>query len=207
MSLTNAYIISTNKDTRKKNDYYPTPPIATWALMDKFDDVIPKEIWEPAAGRGWISRELADKYDRVVTSTDLHSYKNSLIKVYTGLDYLNTEMKISAVITNPPYKHGLAEAFVRKAIKESEFVAMFLRLTFMEGKGRYQLFNDYPPNVNVFSSRMNCDEDQFDTIKGQSGGMVAYAWFVWGKNVEPGKISWLYPQYEEIDKFEKFYVQ
>jgi hypothetical protein len=50
------------------------------------------------------------------------------------------------IITTPPYK--FAQAFVEKAlslVSEGHHVAMFLKLTFMEGKGRKELFQKIPP--------------------------------------------------------------
>ena len=81
------------------------------------------------------------------------------------IDYLETKPRATAIVTNPPYKNKLAQRFTEKAINEVDFVAMYLRLTFMESKGRHKLFKNYPPNVLVFSARMNCEEHKFDTFK------------------------------------------
>lgn len=192
MSLANAYVTNKSYDERKENDYYPTPSAATKALVNYYKSVIPDDILEPAAGRGWISATLLEMgYN--VTSTDLYPYENSLVPIKTGVDYMNTQFISPGIITNPPYKKNMAEGFARKAIVESDFCAMFLRLTFMESKRRHKLFKEYPPSVLVFSDRMNCDETRFTDPGGQFGGMVAYAWFVWGKGIIPGSIDWALP--------------
>ena len=51
------------------------------------------------------------------------------------------------IVTNPPY--AFAQEFVEKAlaiIPEGRKVAMFLKLTFLEGKRRAALFENTPPD-------------------------------------------------------------
>jgi hypothetical protein len=204
MTLRNSYIIDKTKKTRVENDYYPTAPLATECLINIYGSIIPSKIWEPAAGRGWISKTLINKGYEVV-STDLHAYKDPLVDIETGVDYLLTSPKASCIITNPPYKNNLAYKFAKKAVEESNFVALFLRLTFMEGTRRYEFFNRHPPTVLVFSGRMNCDETKFHTYSGQLGGMVAYAWFVWSKDLPGHRIDWINPKnHIPINTIEKF---
>ena len=57
------------------------------------------------------------------------------------------------IVTNPPY--AFAQEFVEKAlaiIPEGRKVAMFLKLTFLEGKKRAALFKNYPPPKGVGQS-------------------------------------------------------
>ena len=88
------------------------------------------------------------------------------------------------VITNPPYKY--AKEFVEKAIEsvtDGHKVAMFLKLQFLEGKGRREFFDKYPPKmVYVSSSRIMCAKNgDFDGIKESGGSAVAYCWYIWEK--------------------------
>ena len=56
---------------RQKDDWYPTPEIATRRLLDV--EMFDEQIWEPAAGDGAISRVLKTAcYD--VISSDLNDY-------------------------------------------------------------------------------------------------------------------------------------
>lgn len=59
-------------------------------------------------------------------------------------------------------------------------VAMFLKLQFLEGKARKEMFSKYPPEtVYVFSSRVLCAKNgEFEKYPSSA---VAYAWFVWKK--------------------------
>ena len=85
------------------------------------------------------------------------------------------------IVTNPPYKY--AQEFVEKAlsiIHKGKKVAMFLKLTFLEGKARRTLFRSTPPiRVWVSSSRLKCAMNGDFEAYGSSA--AAYAWFVWEK--------------------------
>jgi hypothetical protein len=96
------------------------------------------------------------------------------------------------IITNPPYKY--AQQFVERAlenVKPGRKVAMFLKLTFLEGKARKQMFLNNPPKtVYVSSSRLLCAKNgDFENTKGSA---VAYAWFVWEKGFKGDPvIKWI----------------
>lgn len=99
------------------------------------------------------------------------------------------------IITNPPYKY--AKEFVEHAldiISEGRKVAMFLKLTFLEGKARREFFKKNPPKrIWVFSERVMCAKNgDFEKLKESGGSAVAYAWFVWEKGYN-GKteLSWI----------------
>ena len=159
----------------EENDYYATEPRAVEMLLglESFN----KNIWEPACGEGHISRVL-EEYGHTVVSTDLidRGFGKG------GQDFLKNPYFTSFngdIITNPPYRY--ATEFVRKALDIAEpgnKVAMFLKLTFLEGQKRRSLFRDFPPHtVYVSSARLRCGKGGI--FKGQS--MTAYAWYVWQK--------------------------
>lgn len=158
----------TNAET---HDYYATEPKATELLLEQ--EQFSKNIWEPACGEGHISKVLEDR-GYTVLSTDLinRGYGEG------GRDFFaETGMFHGDIITNPPYKY--AKEFVEKAldlVPPGNKVAMFLKLTFLEGQGRRSLFRDRPPQtVYVSSARLQCSKN--GDFVGQSA--VAYAWFVW----------------------------
>ena len=175
---------------REPNDYYATDPKAVEALLDR--EVFNHYIWEPACGGGHISEVLKRAgYD--VRSSDL------IDRGYEGtetLDFLNLSDKDidrpRDIITNPPYKY--AKEFVEKAIEVSEpkiKIAMLLKLTFLEGKNRRELFAKAPPKyIYVFSSRTKCAKNGDFESTGSSA--VAYGWFIWevGFTGEP-IIKWI----------------
>lgn len=192
-NLTNAYIINQNSTTRKTNDFYPTAPIATLSLLK--NHIVPKRIWEPAAGKGHISKELIRNGHEVI-STDLYSYENSLVDIEGGVDFMEAAPRnVDGIITNPPYMNNLPQKFIEKGLQHYSFVAIFARLTFMESAKRYELFTKNPPNeILVFSQRIQCSEEYFTPKEKQIGGMVAYAWFIWNTRYKiRNRIGWVKP--------------
>jgi hypothetical protein len=186
MSLAKAYSgVKSTDPNRKANDYYPTAPVATFSLIemeDRISEGFPTKVWEPAAGRGWMSQELQNNGVEVI-STDLFGYEDPLLPIKTGVDFLTYSgySLAPAIVTNPPYKNKLAERFLSKCLRmeEVEYFAFLVRLTFMESQGRLKLFQTNPPTrVYPFSKRFNCDDDYLAQGK-QFGGMISYAWFVW----------------------------
>lgn len=160
---------------RQKEDYYATEPAATQFLvgLEQFDN----NILEPSCGEGHISKEL-EKEGYNVTSRDLVDRGYGEVA-----DFLDTNNKswFGDIITNPPYKY--AKEFVQKAlsiIPDGHKVAMFLKLTFLEGQGRRLLFKDNPPcRVWVSSARLKCAKNgDFDSMDGSA---TAYAWYIWEK--------------------------
>ncbi len=76
-------------------------------------------------------------------------------------------------------------------VQEGCKVAMLLKIQFLEGKSRNELFKTYPPEkVYVFSQRVNCAKNgEFDKYKSSA---VCYAWFVWRKGFKGSPtIHWL----------------
>ena len=159
---------------REPNDYYATEPNAVELLLEQ--ETFTPYVWEPACGEGHISKVL-EAHGYKVLSTDLidRGYGEG------GIDFLSIERAdISRdIITNPPYKY--AKEFVEHALDISMYstkVAMFLKLTFLEGQSRRELFAKNPPKtVYVSSARLQCGKN--GVFEGSSA--TAYAWFVWEK--------------------------
>ena len=118
----------------------------------------------------------------VLSSDIVQRVQDSEYIDFLKVDICNEDMDI---LTNPPYK--FAKEFVLKAlslVKKGRKVYMFLKLTFLEGKSRYnELFSKYPPKaIHVFSERVMCAKNgNFEEMKAGGGSAVAYAWFVWEK--------------------------
>ena len=172
---------------REDNDFYATDPKALELLLEceEFDLF----IWECACGKGHLS-EVLKKNGYIVKSTDLinRGYGEG------DIDFLrSTEKHNGDIITNPPYKY--AQQFVEHALEivpEGNRVAMFLKLTFLEGKNRREMFEKCPPEfIYVSSSRLQCAlGGDFEKFKSTSSA-AAYAWFIWRKGFtgEP-RVRW-----------------
>lgn len=162
---------------RADHDYYATDPVAIDLLKQTgfFRGV--KNIWEPACGGGHLSKRMLDLGYKV-TSTDLYYHGYGI----SDLDFLSIP-EISgydAIVTNPPYKYALE--FCRKSVELGvSKVAMFLKLTFLEGVKRHKFFEKNPPryiavSVNRIQCALNGDPDEF-----RKSSAACYAWFIWEK--------------------------
>jgi hypothetical protein len=166
------------EEEREGNDYYATDPIAAKLLIENYN--LSKDIYECSCGEGHLSKVFID-YGFNVRSTDLidRGYGES------GVDFLQQTKKFDGdIITNPPY--SLSSEFIYKAmdiVEDGRSVCMFLKIQFLEGKKRKELFNKYPPKVIfVSSSRITCAKNgDFVKMKESGGSAVAYAWFCWQK--------------------------
>ena len=163
---------------REENDYYATEPKAV-ELLCELEQFAPN-IWECACGGGHLAKQLKlAGYD--VWASDLIDRGFGMV----NLDFLTYKGSWDGdIITNPPYKY--AKEFIEKSmevINDGSKVAMFLKIQFLEGKARKQLFEKYPPKIiYVSSSRLLCAKNaDFDGMKAGGGSAVAYAWFVWQK--------------------------
>lgn len=169
-------------EERQNEDYYATDPIAVELLLDL--ETFNKDVWECACGEKHMSNVL-EKRGYNVRSSDIIKRCDD-IEEYDFLNNENIEWKVD-IITNPPYKY--AEEFVYKALQiipTGNKVAMFLRLQFLEGKKRKQLFTNFPPSkVLVSSSRILCAKNaDFEKMIRDGGSAVAYAWIIWEKGYQ-----------------------
>ena len=166
---------------REENDYYATDPKALEMLLEleHFSD----NVWECACGGGHLS-EVLKKHGHHVKSTDIidRGYVGTEIRDFLAVkrEELVTDCQRD-IITNPPYKLG--KEFVEHALNisaDGTKIAMFLKVQFLEGKARRELFNKYPPKtIYVSSSRLLCAKN--GEFKENGSSAIAYAWYIWEK--------------------------
>lgn len=162
----------------RRDDLYETPPVAVRALSTV--ESLPHSIWEPACGRGAISRTLTAAGHRVVSS-DLVDYGFSGQE--SGADFLMTWRApdgVEAIVTNPPYK--LAEEFVRQARWLCPLVIMLLRLQFYESMRRSDIL-EAGDLARIWVFRKRLPQMHRDGWTGpKKGQRMAFAWFVWDRS-------------------------
>lgn len=177
---------------REGNDYYATDPRALEIFLNRIDEDgirLHKNVWECACGEGHLSEVLQNRGYKV-WSTDLidRGYGSG------NTDFLKSipDSWCGDILTNPPYKY--AKEFVEKALEVTRlgaYTVMFLKIQFLEGQARRELFKKYPPKyIYVNSVRQTCYLNG-DMSKKLSSA-ACYCWFVWEKgfNGEP-VIRWI----------------
>lgn len=176
-------IVGTSKG-RPENDFYPTSPETTLALLKK--EKFEGSIWEPACGDGAICRVLEQEGYQDIIASDL------IARGYgtTPHDFLLSDWTADNIITNPPFT--LAQEFVVKSLScTTGKVAMLAKLAFLEGQKRKSFFESTPlARVHVFSKRVNFYREG---VRGKLGtSMIAFAWYVWEHGHEgPPTITWI----------------
>lgn len=178
-----------SKHEREKDDYYATEPKAIDILLNEGKIAFNYKILEPACGEGHMSERLK-YYGYNVISRDKENRGYGEVMDFFELDYWDGD-----IITNPPYKQ--AKEFVEHALEivpEGRRVAMFLKLTFLEGKNRKKMFEKYPPRfLFVSSSRLQCAKNgEFEKYKKGTGTAIAYGWYIWEKGYKGDTvIKWI----------------
>ncbi len=183
-----------SKRGRVDNDFYATDPASVVALLNAFD-FKGSSFLEPCAGTGNISEVLKSYFpDADVVSTDLidRGYCEG------GIDFLihNYDRTFDNVITNPPFK--LAKEFIEKSLEitnEGGYVAMFLKVQFLEGTGRREMLeNGSLKYVYVFSGRQAPwrGGNPLNEKGKKWSSTMCFAWFIFQKGYSGEKIiRWL----------------
>ena len=142
-----ASLLGVNKDmttkSREEHDYYATQPIAAELLIEI--ENLSLNIWECACGEGHLAKVFAEKGFNVL-ATDLidrgYGERCDFLDDLETLPYRNYD---GDIVTNPPYKY--AQEFIEKALDlvgDGHKVCMFLKVQFLEGKGRRKLYETTP---------------------------------------------------------------
>jgi hypothetical protein len=160
-------------ESRRPDDFYPTPPHATAALLGRERFTGP--VLEPACGYGAMVRVLPQ-----------HGYTVEAADLSYGADFLRRSVWAANVVTNPPFRLALEFVAHAKAVATRK-VAMLLPVEFLHGVARYALFQDrrFPLKiVYVFAARLCFGMD--------TPAAVGHAWYVWDRNSrgEP-RIGWI----------------
>jgi hypothetical protein len=173
-------------------DFYPTPIEAVRGFLSAERQYLPKRLWEPACGDGAIVLPLRAA-GHVVLATDLVDRGCPMSS--GGIDFLlpiprgTSAPCVDGIVTNPPFK--LAQAFVDRALGMVPYVAMLLRVSFLEGTARKPWFQSTPLARVHISSRRLPMMHRHEWGGPKSTSAIAFAWFVWDRNHEgPPTIDW-----------------
>ena len=189
MSSTNRH----NAEKRHIADYYVTPVKDIITFLGALDEEVSLDIWnktilDPCAG-GDPSHDMS--YPKALREyyaipDDWNGIKTIDIRedslAETKCNYIETKLdyKPFLIISNPPFNQAIE--FIKKALDDVEdggYVAMLLRLNFLETKARKDFFDNYMPTwIFVHHKRMSFTD---------AGGTdsVAYCHMVWKKNDYP----------------------
>jgi hypothetical protein len=189
MALDHSCQVQRHPLTERGLDLYETPAVAVNALLCV--ESIPRRVWEPAAGRGAITRVLQGLGYEVVAS-DICDYGFPLDFVGDFLAQRQIPPGCECILTNPPFQ--VVEPFVARALELAPRVIMLLRLAFLESERRCSILEGRGlARVHVFRKRLPMmHRDQWAGRKANSG--MAFAWMVWERGYRGpttiDRISW-----------------
>jgi len=194
-----ARFIGAGKD-RAKDDFYPTPPEVTEALLDALikDGLLPAgcPIWEPACGDGAIA-EVLNVYGHDTINTDItQRMQDMVMQNFFEVPYMPAGC--NTIITNPPYqpivngkKRGV-EAWIEHAmnIDGLESMSLLLKTTALAGQARCKVLEKAGLHT-MYQFRHRITLYKEGQKKGGSG-MIDFAWFYFVKgHTSAPRIKWI----------------
>lgn len=136
-----------DKVNRRGNDYYPTPPDVTRALLRVEHHCIANTaregvVWEPCGRGGAIMREL-ERDGFTPVGTDIVADPANGVEQADLLTVKRSKAK--AVVTNPPFAIAGEMIWHLLDTLKVEYLALLLKSQFWHAEGRRELFRLYPP--------------------------------------------------------------
>jgi hypothetical protein len=165
---------------REKDDFYPTPPEPTRALLHaEFDRLRTfRTIAEPAAGDGAMVREMEALGLNVFASDMINRGCGAVIKDF--YDFSEETFPFCAIVTNPPFSEcgwGNGKArWLKHALDtlDVEYMALLMNWGWPGAGGLKHFWAEHPP-ARVYLMRWKID------FTGQGAPPMLNAWFVWDK--------------------------
>jgi hypothetical protein len=163
---------------REPHGFYETPSECTDAVLYREIGVLRQwpTIWEPAAGKGAISRRLrllgfsvyeTDLIDRGI-GAEIVSFYDAPRGPTAGLP----------IITNPPFEECSIKYASARWVKHAmqnlrpPYMALLLPSSWAASLGLGEFWEQFPP-AYVYLLRWRVD------FTGQKGGVTSFSWFVW----------------------------
>lgn len=162
---------------RQKDDWYPTPPLVTQALMDNISFDGP--ISEPCCGDGSLARVI-EHYGHHVIGTDLvdRGYGLGHGPAY---DILRAKSLVAPnIITNPPF--NISAKIIDHLMQfRPKKMALLLKATYWHAKNRKKLYDKYPPSqILALTWRPDFLHQKRPTME--------VCWFIWDRDHVGGTI-------------------
>lgn len=165
---------------READDFYPTPPEPTRALLSAEIGRLMEfgQVWEPAAGDGAMVREFRTVGLDVFASDIIDRGCGAAIQSF--YDFKRDALPALAIVTNPPFQEcgwGNGKArWLYHALDELqvEYMALLMNWSFPGAGGLGPFWAKHPP-ARVYLMRWKID------FTGQGAPPMLNGWFVWDR--------------------------
>ena len=185
-------LLTGNKTASKADrgpDFYASPYAALPPLLVAEGRKLPRRLWEPSCGNGALVLPLRNRgFD--VTATDLHDWgcpgSSGNVDFFSAVCEEHQPEGEFGILTNPPF--GDVEEYVERATGLSLYVALLLRLAFLESEGRMNWWAGVGlQRVHIISERLPImHRHGYDGPKLSNAGMC-FAWFIFESGKRPRK--------------------
>lgn len=163
---------------REKDDFYPTPPEPTRAILRAEKGYLSRfpVVWEPACGDGAMAREI-ERYGHETICSDLIE-RGAGAEIASFYDYSSPPSP--AIITNPPFCECNSGAWINHAlgVLRVDYMALLLPFNWPGAESRAGLWAKYPPS-RVYLMRWRID------FTGAGSPPMLNAWYVWDGECPP----------------------
>jgi hypothetical protein len=162
------------------DDFYASPYAALPPLLVAERRRLPRTLWEPSCGNGALVVPLRNRGFDVV-ATDLNDW--GCPDSTSDVDFLENVAGQFApkgqfgIVTNPPF--NIVESYVERAVERAPYVALLLRLAFLESEGRMRWFPTVGlRRVHIIGERLPMmHRHGYEGPKLTSAAM-AFAWYI-----------------------------
>lgn len=165
---------------REENEFYPTPPEPTLALMSAEAVHLARlgitRVWEPACGDGAMMGDLKRCGLGVVGSDLIDRGCGAVLADYFSFGH--TSRLADAAITNPPFnkvnwRDGKGMWISHSMdVLQLRYMALLLPWNWPGAGGLELIWSEHPP-ARVYLMRFRID------FTGQGASPILFAWFVW----------------------------
>lgn len=160
---------------READDFYPTPPEPTLALLSAESSRLKDFplIWEPAVGDGAMLRLIQEFGHSCVGSDLIDRGAGALVQSFYDFD----APLANAIVTNPPFAECNRDpGWVRHALETLgvDYMALLLPLNWTGAAGRASLWAAFPAS-RIYIMRWRID------FTGQGAPPMLNGWFVWDR--------------------------
>ncbi|MDN5789038.1 hypothetical protein [Pseudorhodobacter sp.] len=182
--LADGVAVYADEVAREKDDFYPTPPEPTRAILKAERAALARygAVWEPACGDGAMLREMQAAGLNVVASDLIDRGCGAEIRSF----YDFRVPPAWAMLTNPPFAECNSGAWIRHALDvlHIDYMALLLPLNWIGAETRAGLWARHPP-ARVYVMRWRID------FTGGGAPPMLNAWFVWDGKTALGDTRFL----------------
>ncbi len=183
--------------TRRTNginkDFFQTPEICVQALYNKIDIFGNQRILDPCCGQKPIGNALRKNEKQDIDEFDISIDGYDFLSEYKSND---GRCLYDTIIANPPYSKK--DKFIKQALNIARDVYMILPMQVCNYNSFHRNFLNIPEYYGrILMTPKFFMSQNYQVGLMERGGISAYAWFHWSREIKPG---YAYEKYVDLDE-------